>query len=182
MTNVQEIGVAKRGSAGAEDGARALELTGGKRPQLRKANQDGWNKEKEAEFLGALEETCNVTAAAAIASVSVSSAYRRRRSHAAFRIGWHEAIGVAYQRLELALIERALVGTEKIVRRKDGSEEVIREYPNAIALTLLRMHRDTATEAIRADEPPSDIDEIRSRLLERLRRMDERDAPEPEEA
>lgn len=174
--------MAKRGSAGAEDGARALQLVGGKRPKMRKANQDGWTRAKEAEFLGALEETCNVTAAAAIARVSVSSAYRRRRSHAAFRIGWHEAVGLAYQRLELALIERALVGTEKIVRRKDGSEEVMRDYPNAIALTLLRMHRETAAEAVTADQPPSEIDEIRSRLLERLRRVDERDAPEAEEA
>ncbi|QIK79382.1 hypothetical protein G7077_11180 [Sphingomonas piscis] len=130
--------MAKRGSAGAEGGARALQLTDGKKPQMRAANQCGWTKAKEAEFLGALEETCNVTAAAAVASVSVSSAYRRRRTHAAFRIGWHEAIGVAYQQLELALIERALVGTEKIVRRGDGSEEVMRDYPNAIAMTLLK--------------------------------------------
>jgi hypothetical protein len=119
--------MAKRGSAGAEGGARILKLVGGKRPQMRKSSQDGWTKAKEAEFLGALEETCNVTAAAAVARVSVSAAYRRRKSHAAFRIGWHEAIGLAYQRLELALIERALVGTEKIVRRKDGSEEVMRD-------------------------------------------------------
>jgi hypothetical protein len=85
----REIGVAKRGSAGAEDGARALQLVGGKTPRMRKANPDGWTKAKDAEFLGALEATCNVTAAAAVAGVSVSAAYRRRKSHAAFRIGWH---------------------------------------------------------------------------------------------
>jgi hypothetical protein len=176
-----EIGVAKRGSAGAEDGARALQLVGGKTPRMRKASPDGWTKAKEAEFLSALEETCNVTAAAAVASVSVSSAYRRRKSHAAFRIGWHEAIGLAYQRLELALIERALVGTEKIVRRKDGSEEVMREYPNAIALTLLRMHRDTAAEACATDEAPDDVEDLRKRLFDKIVRLRERDVDaEPE--
>jgi hypothetical protein len=165
--------MAKRGSAKAADEVRALALSGGKRPQMRRASGAGWTKAKEAEFLGALEATCNVTAAAAVAGVSISAAYRRRKSHAAFRIGWHEAVGLAYQRLELALIERALVGTEKIVRRKDGSEEVMREHPNAIALTLLRMHRDTAAEA--SSEPDSvNVDEVRERLVSKLERLRER--------
>jgi hypothetical protein len=44
-------------------------------------------------------------------------AYRRRKTDAAFRAGWLEAIGVAYQRLELVLLDRAFNGTEKLVRR-----------------------------------------------------------------
>jgi hypothetical protein len=171
--------VAKRGSAGAGDDTRALQLCGGKRPRMRKASNTAWTKAKEATFLTALEATCNVTAAAATAGVSVSSAYSRRKRHAAFRVGWHEAIGLAYQRLELALIERALVGTEKIVRRKDGSEEVMRDYPNAIALTLLRMHRDTAGQAM-VEEEPDDMDEVRERLLHKLERLRERDLPQAE--
>ena len=168
--------MAKREAAGAGEGAPALQLAGGQRPQMRAARAKGWTRAKEAEFLSALEATCNVTAAAAVAGVSVSASYRRRKSHAAFRIGWHEAIGLAYQRLELALIERALVGTEKIVTRRDGSEERMREYPNAIALTLLRMHRDTAAEAIAEDEP-DDMDEVRERLLHKLERLREREEP-----
>jgi hypothetical protein len=39
-----------------------------------------------------------------------------------------EAIGAAYQRLEMVLLERAFAGTEKLVRRKDGSEERMVEY------------------------------------------------------
>jgi hypothetical protein len=39
-------------------------------------------------------------------------AYRRRKADAAFRAGWLEAIGVAYQRLELVLLDRAFNGTE----------------------------------------------------------------------
>lgn len=165
----------KRGSAGAEGKARVLQLAGGKRPQMRRANRNGWTKAKEAEFLSALEATCNVRAAAAVAGISVSAAYRRRKSHAAFRVGWHEAIGLAYQRLELALIERALVGTEKVVTRRDGSEERMREYPNAIALTLLRMHRDTAADAA-GEEEPDDMDAVRERLLNKLERLRAREA------
>ena len=79
--------------------------------------------------------------------------------------------------MELALIERALVGTEKIVRRRDGSEEVMRDYPNAIALTLLRMHLDTAAEAS-IEEEPDDMEAIRERLLQRIERLREREAAE----
>ncbi|MFL6739658.1 MAG: hypothetical protein ACJ8FJ_10805, partial [Sphingomicrobium sp.] len=55
-----------------------------------------------------------------------------------------------------------------------GREERMREYPNQIALTLLRMHRDTAVEAA-TEEPPQDIEEIRERLIEKLERLRRRE-------
>ena len=125
-----------------------LVLVGGDEPQVRKASKKNWSKKKIEDFLSALSETCNVTLAAAEAGVSVSAAYRRRNSDAGFRGAWLEAIGAAYQRLEMVLLERAFVGTEKLVRRKDGSEERMIEYPNQLALTLLKMHRDTAAELV----------------------------------
>lgn len=166
----------------AGGGARALQLVGSATPQMRKRSASSWTRAKEESFLTVLAETCNVSAAAREAVVSVSAAYRRRKANAAFRIGWSEAIGHAYQRLELALIERALIGTEKIIKRKDGSEERVREYPNAIALTLLRMHRETAQEA-HAEEPPEEMDEIRERLIQKLERLRARHhaAPDCEE-
>jgi hypothetical protein len=155
-----------------------LTLVGGKNSQLRKATGKEWSKAKVAEFLSVLAETCNVTRAAAEAGVSVSAAYRRRKADAAFRNSWLEAIGAAYQRLELVLLERAFVGTEKIVRRKDGSEERMVEYPNQLALTLLKMHRDTAVEA-NTEFAPSDVEEIRERLIQKLQRLRKRDGVEP---
>jgi hypothetical protein len=155
-----------------------LTLVGGKNTQLRKANGKNWSKAKIAEFLSVLAETCNVTRAAAEAGVSVSAAYRRRKADAGFRSAWLEAVGSAYQRLELVLLERAFVGTEKIVRRKDGSEERMVEYPNQLALTLLKMHRDTAVEA-NTEFAPSDVEEIRERLIQKLQRLRKRDAAEP---
>jgi molybdopterin-guanine dinucleotide biosynthesis protein len=156
-------------------GAGELVLVGGKRAQKRKASSRDWSKAKEHEFLSVLADTCNVTRAAAEAKVSVSAAYRRRKTDAAFRSAWLDAIAAAYQRLELVLLERVFVGTEKIVRRKDGSEERMIEYPNQLALTLLKMHRDTAVEAV-ADAPPDDVEEIRDRLLEKLERLRKREA------
>jgi hypothetical protein len=150
-------------------------LAGGRKAQVRKASKRDWTKAKEAEFLSVLAETCNVTLAAAEAGVSVSAAYRRRKADAGFRGAWLEAVGAAYQRLELVLLERAFVGTEKLVRRRDGSEERMVEYPNQLALTLLKMHRDTAVEAV-TEVPPDDVEEIRERLLDKLERLRKREA------
>ena len=160
---------------GRKVGAGELMLVGGNRTQLRKVSKRNWTKAKEAKFLKVLAETCNVRQACEEAGVSDTQAYRRRKSDASFRASWVEAIGTAYQRLELALLERALNGTEKVVIKTDGREERMREYPNQIALALLRMHRDTAIEAA-TDVPADDVEEIRERLLHKLERLREREA------
>jgi hypothetical protein len=114
-----------------------------------------------------------VTLACEAASVSSTSAYKRRKANAAFRNAWREAIGLAYQKLELVLIERALNGTEKIVTKGEGREERMREYPNHIALQLLKMHRETAIEAT-TDVPDDEADEARQRVLAKLGRLRDR--------
>jgi hypothetical protein len=93
---------------------------------------------------------------------------------ASFRAGWLDAIAVGYSKLEMILLDRAFNGTEKIVTKKDGSEERMLEYPNHIGLQLLKMHRDTAIEAD-AEMAPDDIDEIRERLVRKLQRLKVRD-------
>jgi hypothetical protein len=94
---------------------------------------------------------------------------------AAFRAGWLEAIGTAYQRLELVLLDRAFNGVEKVVTRRDGSEERMVEYSNQLAMSLLKMHRDTATEAS-TEMPAEDLDELRKRLIGKLERLKKRKA------
>lgn len=154
---------------------RKLKLVGGKRPQMRKSKARDWTKEKDAKFLSMLAETCNVTVAASDAGVSVGGAYKRRRENAAFRAGWMEAISVAYQRLELVLLDRAFNGTEKVVKRRDGSEERMTEYSNQLGLTLLRLHRDTAAEAA-TEFQPNDVEELRERVFKKFQRLKARDA------
>jgi len=160
---------------GRKAGSDELVLAGGKKTQRRRASKRDWSKAKETKFLSVLADTCNVRLAAAEAGVSISGTYKRRKENAAFRAAWFEAIGAAYQRLEMVLLERALVGTEKIVRRRDGSEERMVEYPNQLALTLLKLHRDTAVEAT-TEVPPDDVEEIRERLLGKLERLRKREA------
>jgi hypothetical protein len=125
------VGSAKTQSKGkAKSGKKALALVGGKKPKMQAPREVGWSKAREKEFLSALAETCNVAHACREIGLSTQSAYKRRKTHAAFRAGWLEAIAVAYQRLELVLLDRAFNGTEKLVKRRDGSEEVMLEYSN----------------------------------------------------
>jgi hypothetical protein len=157
--------------------ARKATLIGGKRPQLKKRAKRDWSKAKAVAFLGVLATTCNVSEACRQSGVPMTVVYRRRKMDAAFRASWIEAIGLAYHRLELALLDRAFNGTEKIVRRKDGSEERVLEYSNQLGLQLLKMHRDTAVEAD-AEVPCEDVGEIRERVMQKLRRLRERHARE----
>jgi hypothetical protein len=156
----------------AKRGAKSKELTviGGASPKTRKPSKRDWTRAKEQSFLASLAETCNVTLSAKAAGVSVAGVYKRRKQNAAFRAGWAEAIAAAYQRLELVMLDRALNGMEKIVVRKDGSEERMREYPNQIALHLLKMHRDSAAEAMK-EPSETDVEEARERLFEKLQRL-----------
>ncbi len=140
---------------------------------MRKASRRNWTKKKECEFLSVLAETCNVTEAARQAGVCLPYAHRRKKSNAAFRAGWIEAIGTAYQRLELVLLERAFNGAEKVVKRRDGSEERMREYSNQLGLSLLRMHRATAALA-NTETPQEDLTESRERLFKKLMRLKKR--------
>ena len=117
--------VADRGSVKPE-----LTVVGSSKPKVRPPRKNEWTRAKEETFFTALAETSNVKLAAETAGMSAAGAYWRRKRDAAFRAGWAEAIATAYQRLELVMLDRALNGTEKIVVRKDGSEERMREYPN----------------------------------------------------
>ena len=151
-----------------------LVLIGAGKPQLRKATPRDWSKAKARDFLSVLAETCNVSEACRVSGVPMTVAYRRRKADAAFRAGWLEAIGVAYQRLELVLLDRAFNGTEKVVKRRDGSEERMLEYSNQLGLSLLKMHRDGAVAAAPESEPDN-IEEIRARLFNKLDRLRKRE-------
>lgn len=100
--------------------------------------------------------------------------YRRRKMDASFRAEWLRTIAEAYQRLELVLLERAFNGTERVVRRRDGSEERMREYSDRLALHLLKMHHESAIEA-ESDLSGEDVEEIRERIVRKLQRMKKRD-------
>ena len=141
------------------------------RPQMQPTSGRSWTKEKEKKFLEMLAETCNVTRACEAVGMSTNGAYKRRRKNAAFRAAWVETISAAYQRLELVLLDRTFNGTEKIVIRRDGTEDRMREYPNGVGLSLLKMHRSAAQGSAAAPLAEDDIEEVRERLIKKLLRL-----------
>ena len=90
-----------------------------------------------------------------------------------FAAAWDRALAIGYSRLELMLLERALHGVEKVTVKRDGSSSVMREYPDRVALTLLRMHRETAAMADETSDG-REHDEACDRIIARLRRLKER--------
>ena len=152
---------------------KELTLVAAARPQLRKKAERDWSKDKADKFLSVLVDTCNVSEACRESGVAMTVAYRRRKLDAEFRASWLEAIAIGYQRLEAVLLDRAFNGTERTVTRKDGSEERMREYPNQIALHLLKMHRDTAIEDD-SPMPSEQVDELREKLVKKLQRLKKR--------
>lgn len=170
----RESGVGARSTPRKPKRTPKLTLVAGERPQLRKRNGRSWTKAKARDFLTVLGETCNVSEACRRSGVPMTVAYRRRKMDAGFRAGWLEAISAAYQRLELVLLDRAFNGTEKVVKRRDGSEERMLEYSNQLGLALLKMHRETAIEAD-SELLAEDADEIRERLVQKLQRLKRRD-------
>jgi hypothetical protein len=156
---------------------KEMTLVAAKKPQQKKQAERDWSKAKAEAFLGVLAETCNVSEACRQTKVPMTVAYSRRKMDAAFRAAWVDAIAVGYSRLELMLLERAFNGTEKVVRRRDGSEERMMEYPNQLGLRLLQLHRETAIDA-ENEMPAEDVDEIRQRIVQKLQRMKKRDGQE----
>ncbi|HWT12837.1 MAG TPA: hypothetical protein VN231_08805 [Allosphingosinicella sp.] len=143
------------------------------RPQLRKPRRGAFTKAKQERFFAELAATCNVTLSARKARIHRTTVYEHRLKSAEFRARWAAAVREAYAALELMMLERGMNGTVKTITRADGAVQRIHEYPNAMALQLLRMHRQTAAEAEEIHDP-EDIEEVRARIAKKLERLRKR--------
>lgn len=146
-------------------------------PQRRTGRRSDWTRKMSEQFVETLADTCNVTLAAASIGRSIGNVYKWRGKDASFRAAWDRALAVGYSRLELMLLERALHGVEKVVVARDGTSSVMREYPDRVALTLLRMHRETAAMAEESVDG-REHEEACARIIAKLSRLKERDARE----
>ncbi len=95
------------GSALVPDG---LEIMPGhhRKVQVRRVTKNGWTKAKRAVFLETLASSCNVQMACAAAGLLGSTVYRRRACDTDFAAAWEAALQIGYDRLEQALLRRAL--------------------------------------------------------------------------
>ena len=145
----------KRAGPPADGGVRPDSITYGERMAVqtgRKPRRNGWTMERRAAFIRVLGETCNVRAAVRAAGMSVSSAYYLAYRDAAFRSAWRDAIGMAYHRLETEMLERALIGEEKMrgalaeAATETAALELLSRHPMRVAETLYRGHRAKAVD------------------------------------
>jgi hypothetical protein len=165
--------MAKAGAAAAAGPLVLGEYRGA--PQKRSGRRSDFTRAMSDRFCETLADTCNVTLAAASIGRSITNVYKWKAKDATFRAAWDAALAMGYSRLELMLLERALHGVEKTVVARDGTATVMREYSDRVALTLLRMHRDTA--AIAEDSPDGrEHEEACARIIARLDRLKQRDA------
>ena len=144
-------------------------------PQRRTGRPSDWTRKMRDQFCETLADTCNVTLAAASIGRSISNVYKWKAKDASFRAAWDAALAMGYSRLELMLLERALHGVEKTVVARDGTATVMREYSDRVALTLLRMHRETAALAEESIDG-REHEEACARIIAKLGRLKERDA------
>ncbi|PWG03249.1 hypothetical protein DF286_10500 [Sphingosinicella humi] len=149
-------------------------LSGGRKPRVRRPRRDGWTAERQRLFLDELAATCNVQAAVRAAGMKPGmSVYALRKRSAAFRAEWAKALAEGYAKLELALLDRAMNGTVKTVERGNGIVDKTREYPNGLAIQLLKLHREGAAMA-EVEAGSEEVEEVRRRVVRKLSALEKR--------
>ncbi|MXP11031.1 hypothetical protein [Pseudoblastomonas halimionae] len=93
-------------------------------------------------FLEELAETSNVARAAAVADVTPSQVYRRRRDDPDFAREWYAALAEGYDNLEMELLLH-LRGGEPSASPAAGKDGEKRKFDTATALRCLIAHRES---------------------------------------
>lgn len=124
-----------KGGEGAEPKGSAIEAGRAKRAA------SPWTKEKTAIFFRELSILCNVSEALRRAQLTKQSStvYDRRRTDAAFRARWDEAIVESYALLELEMLERTRFGDDRPEPRTEV-EKRLRQVSTAQAMQLLKLY------------------------------------------
>ena len=82
-------------------------------PDPRRQGKLRWTDDKQADFLEELRETANVARAARRIGYSYGGVYLRRRADPELHRLWEEAFAAGYERIEAALLARAMAEVEK---------------------------------------------------------------------
>lgn len=104
---------------------------------------DGWNPDKQQDFIEALAESGCVAEACARVGMTTTSAYalRRRVDAGSFRLAWEAALDYAIRRLSDAAFARALNGVSRPVYFQGEAIGERRYYDERLTMFLLR-YRD----------------------------------------
>lgn len=144
--------------------------------QLQRPRGNGWTPDRQRKFIEALASSACVTEAAASVGLSATAAYnlRRRPEAQAFRLAWDAAIDFGMRRLVDAALSRAVHGVAVPVFYKGELVGERREYPERLAMFLMRAHDPHRFGAPRAAAAaPAHFDAAAQHLAQALGYMDE---------
>jgi phage protein D len=150
-------------------------VRGKKTLQVQRERAGSWTKAKRAEMCAQLAASCNVAASCRAVGMSQQGFYKLLRRDAVFRAECDAAVAEIYGRLELAVLERQLKGRRKPVFHAGKQVATITEYSDAIALALLRAHRERAERGAGAGRRQAEEAELaRLRIEAKLTDMNRR--------
>lgn len=151
--------------------------------RLQRQRSGGWTPDRQRKFIEALASSACVTEAAASVGLSATAAYnlRRRPDAQAFRLAWDAAIDFGMRRLVDAALARAVHGVAVPVFWKGEQVGERREYPEHLAMFLLRAH-DPARFGAPPAAAPRHFDAAGQHLAQALDDMDQqaKEAPPAE--
>ena len=107
-----------------------------------------WNEKRRQIFLAKLAETANVCSSAREVGLSKTAAYDLKRRDPAFAEAWRDALEIGFCELEMALLRRAMEGSEREERLEVGEERKLRYVKTTRSFTfvgplrLLMAHRE----------------------------------------
>lgn len=155
---------------------------GARRRRLALGGNGRWSEAREALFFEELAASASVRRGAKAAGVSAQAVYARRAKSPHFRTKWDAVLEVGRARLDALLVEAAN-------RTFDPDEEALpdcAETPKVSvteAIRIVQMHGSARQkQELTAVEPSKEeMDVIRSRLLDKLQRLADREEREREE-
>lgn len=117
--------------------------------QRRRRRASDWTEAQRRTFLDTLADSCNVRMAARAAGKSQPAVYRLRERDPEFAAHWQEALRIGYERLETALLRRALRiagaedhdGTAWTPAETDRESPAFADMTVAQAMDLLAKHK-----------------------------------------
>lgn len=144
--------------------------------QVRPRRKGSWTPEVRAAFFAELANSCNIKGACAAVGMSVTGAYALRERDPSFRQGWRRGIAQGYAKLELQMLERALLGEKRLraVLGKATDDEraldLLSRYTPRVAETLYRAHRADAIDYDLSDDDP-DGEAARTLIEEKVEKL-----------
>ncbi len=115
--------------------------------QAKTGRANAWTKAKRATFLTELAASCNIRRASAVVGMWATSAYKLRQRDAEFAKAWQAALDVGYERLETALVARALEAVGEIdFDTLDERVALVEKMTVDQAIRILGQHRESARQ------------------------------------